>query len=149
MSKTTAKSQYRGILQNTRPVFLKTIKVIKNKKSLKKPFQRRSLRNHNECVHAKSLQWCLSPCDPRDCNLPGSSVHGILQARTVEWDAMPSSRGSSQPRDQTCISCLLHWQGGFFTTFLAPPGKPKETITKCNIVSWMGCWNRKRTSGKN
>ena len=43
-----------------------------------------------------------------DCNLPGSSVHGILQARILEWVAMPSSRESSWPRDQTL--CLLHWQ---------------------------------------
>ena len=41
---------------------------------------------------------------PLDCSLPGSSVRGILQARILEWAATPSSRGSSQPRDQTCIS---------------------------------------------
>ena len=39
-----------------------------------------------------------------DCNPPGSSVHGILQARILEWVAMPSSRGSSPPRDRTCVS---------------------------------------------
>ena len=38
-------------------------------------------------------------CDPKDCTLPVSSVHGILQTRTLEWVAMPSSRGSSQPRN--------------------------------------------------
>ena len=42
-------------------------------------------------------------CVPMDCDLPGSSVHGILQARILEWVAMPSSRGFSRPRDQTCI----------------------------------------------
>jgi len=47
----------------------------------------------------------LTLCDPVDCSLPGSSVHGILQARTLEWVAIPFSRGSSRPRDQTCISC--------------------------------------------
>ena len=41
-----------------------------------------------------------------DCGPPGSSVHGILQARILEWVAMPSSRGSSPPRDQTCFSCM-------------------------------------------
>ena len=41
---------------------------------------------------------------PVDCSPPGSSVHGILQARILEWVAIPSSRGSSQPRDQTCVS---------------------------------------------
>ena len=38
-------------------------------------------------------------CDPKDCNPPGSSVHGIFQARILEWVAIPSSRGSTQPRD--------------------------------------------------
>ena len=49
---------------------------------------------------------CFSPtlCSPRDCSPPGSSVHGILQARTLEWVAMPSARASSRPRDQTRIS---------------------------------------------
>ena len=53
------------------------------------------------CVHVKSLQLCLTLCDPMDCGPPGSFVHGICQARIVEWVAMPSSRGSSWPRDQT------------------------------------------------
>ena len=47
------------------------------------------------CVHDKSLQLCLTLCDPMDCSLLGSSVHGILQARILEWVAMPSCRGSS------------------------------------------------------
>ena len=56
------------------------------------------------CVHAKLLQSCPTLCDSMDCSLPGFSVHGILQARTLEWVAMPSSRGSSLSSDQTCIS---------------------------------------------
>ena len=44
-------------------------------------------------------------CDPMDCSPPGSSVHGILQARILEWVAISSSRGSSQPRDGTWVSC--------------------------------------------
>ena len=44
---------------------------------------------------AKSLQLCPALCNPMDCSPPGSSVHGIFQARTLEWVAMPSSRGSS------------------------------------------------------
>jgi len=50
------------------------------------------------CV-GKSLQSCLTLCDPMDYSPPGSSVHGILQARILEWVAMPFSRRSSQPRD--------------------------------------------------
>ena len=45
------------------------------------------------CICAKLLQLCLTLCDPMDCNQPGSCVRGILQARILEWIAMPSSRG--------------------------------------------------------
>ena len=48
---------------------------------------------------AQLLQSCPTLCDPMDCSMPGSSVHGILWARILEWVAMPSFRGSSQPRD--------------------------------------------------
>ena len=61
-------------------------------------------------VAAKSLQSCPTLCNPRDCGPQGSSVHGILQARILEWVAMPSSRGSSRPRDRTHVSCIS-WVG--------------------------------------
>ena len=54
----------------------------------------------------------LNLCNPVDCSPPGSSVHGIFQARILEWVAISSSRGSSQPRDQTWVSCIA---GRFFT----------------------------------
>ena len=66
------------------------------------------------CMHAKLLQSCPTLCDPMDCNLPGSSVHGILHARILEWVAMPSSRGSSWPRNWTPVSCIA---GKFFTVW--------------------------------
>ena len=49
-------------------------------------------------------QSCLTLCDPTDCGLPGSSVHGILQARVLEWVVIPFSRGSSRPRARTWFS---------------------------------------------
>ena len=49
---------------------------------------------------------CPTLCNPMDCSLPGSSVHGISQARILEWVAIPFSRGSSWPRDQTHVSCI-------------------------------------------
>ena len=61
---------------------------------------------------AKSLQSCPTLCDPIDGSPPGSSVHGILQARIREWVAVPFSKGSSQPRDRSQVSCIA---GGFFT----------------------------------
>ena len=64
------------------------------------------------CVCVLVAQSCPTLCDPLDCSPPGPSVHGILQARMLEWVAIPFSRRSSQPRDQTLISGIL---GGFFT----------------------------------
>ena len=52
------------------------------------------------------VQSCRTLCDPMDCSLPGSSVHGILQARILEWVTISFSRGSSQPRDRTQVSCI-------------------------------------------
>ena len=63
---------------------------------------------------AQSLKSCLTLWDPMDCSPPTSSVHGILQARILQWVAMSFSRGSSWPRGQTCISCIT---GGFFTVW--------------------------------
>ena len=57
------------------------------------------------CMRAQSLQSCPT-LRPMDCSPPGSSVHGILQVETLEWVALPSFRGSSGPRDQTCVSSV-------------------------------------------
>ena len=65
---------------------------------------------------AQSLQSCLLLRDPLDHSPPGSSLQGILQARILEWVAMPSSRGSFWPRDQTHVSCISCTAGGFFIT---------------------------------
>ena len=64
------------------------------------------------CVYAKLLQSCLTLCNPMDCSPSGSSVHGILQVRILEWVAIPSSRESSQPRARThssYVSCIGRW----------------------------------------
>ena len=55
---------------------------------------------------------CLTLCDPMDCSQPGSSVHGVVLARILEWVAILFSRGSSQPQDQTQVSSIA---GRFFT----------------------------------
>ena len=54
---------------------------------------------HDVDAHAHSLQLCLTLCNPMECSLLGSSVHGILQAGVLEWVAIPFSRRSSPPRD--------------------------------------------------
>ena len=63
---------------------------------------------------------CPTLCDPTDCSPPGSSLHGFLQARILEWVAIPFSRGSSWPRDGTRVS---HMQGDSLPS--EPPRKPK------------------------
>ena len=60
----------------------------------------------SELVSEQLTQSCPTLYDPMDCSLPGSSVHGILQARVLEWVAVSFSRGSSQPRDRTRVSCI-------------------------------------------
>ena len=72
---------------------------------------------------AKSLKSFPTLCNPMDCNPPGSSVHGIFQARIQEWVAISFSRGSSWPREWNHSSCLA---SGFFTTELL--GEPKITV---------------------
>ena len=57
-------------------------------------------------IPSEGLQSCPTLCDPMNHSSPGSPVHGILWTRTLEWVAILSSRGSSQPRDQTCVSCI-------------------------------------------
>ena len=75
-----------------------------------------------QCMKVKSesevTQSCPTLSDPMDCSLLGFSLHGILQARILEWVAISFSRGASQPRDQTWVSCIA---GRRLTS--EPPGK--------------------------
>ena len=82
-----------------------------------KKIKRKSKLSQNIVVF-QSLSHIQLFCDPVNCNPPGSSVHGISQARILEWIAISFSRGSFKPRDGTQVSCLA---GKFFTT--GPPEK--------------------------
>ena len=62
-------------------------------------------------IYLLSHAWLF--CNPMNCSLLGSSIHGVSWARILEWAAIYFSRGSSQPRDRTCVSCIT---GRFFTT---------------------------------
>ena len=96
------------------------------------------------CMHAKSLQSCPSLCNLADCSPPGSSVHGIIQVRTLEWVAMPPTRGSSQPRDQTfifCVSCTGRWVL-YHQHHLGRPSPSSKTTPSCpnpTSHSWPCC----------
>ena len=80
-------------------------------------------------LHAKSLQSRPLLCDPMNCNPPGSSVHGILQPRILEWVAIPFLQGIFPTQGSNLsLICLLHWQTGSLP--LAPPESPQ--FTPCN-----------------
>ena len=67
-------------------------------------------------IHAKSLHLGPTLCDPSDYSLPGSSVHGILQARILQWVAIPFTKSSFQARDRMKGLMSLALAGRFFTT---------------------------------
>ena len=79
-------------------------------------------------VKVKSLS-CFRLWDPMACSLPSPSVHGILQARMLEWVAIPFSRGSSQPRDQTQVSLTA---GGFLTLWASSSWHRTWTWVSCS-----------------
>ena len=76
---------------------------------------------------ARSRQSCPTLWDPMDCSTPGSSIHGIFQARALSWVAISFSRGSCWPRDWTCVSWIA---GGFFSA--KPPGEPRDVTKDAN-----------------
>ena len=87
------------------------------------------------CVHA---QWCPTLCDPMDCRLPGSSVHGILQVRILEWVAMPSSRGYSWPSFEPTSPASPALAGRIFTT--QPPGEAPRQKSFINAPEFFPEW---------
>ena len=100
---------------------------------------------------AKSLLWCLTHCDPMNCSPQGSSVHGILQARILQWVTMPSSRGSCGPRDRIQVSYVSCIGREFFITAKSlqscltlcdpidgsPPGSPVPGILQARTLEWV------------
>jgi len=118
-----------------------------------------------KCVCVLVTRSCPTLCNPIYCSLPGSSAHGILQARILEWVAIPFSRGSSRTRDRTQISCF---GGRVFTIWAAaaaamslqscptlcdprdgsPPGSPVPGILQartleCVAISFSNAWKWK------
>ena len=88
-----------------------------------------SLESYDACVRVKSLQLYPILCNPTDCSLPGSFVHGILQTGILEWIVIPFSRGSSSPRDWThVISLTPPLAGRFFTTSATWDMSPSKSL---------------------
>ena len=90
---------------------------------------------NNMCMHAKSLQSCATLCDPVDCSPPGSSVHGILQARILERGCALLQGIIPIQGLNPCLLNLLHWQVGSLP--LALPGPPK-ILSYLFKIKWSG-----------
>ena len=109
-------------------------------------------------MHVYSVtKSCPTLCNPMDCSLPGSSVHGIFLVRILEWVAISFSRGSTLLRDQTCVLCFLHWQADSLAlchllllllnrfsrvrlcdpTDGSPPGSAVPGILKARTLEWV------------
>ena len=86
------------------------------------------------CLHAELLPSCPPLCNPVDYSQPGSSVHGILQARILEWVAMPSSRASSPPKDRTHVSC----SSSIGMEILSYQGSPKKGRLTVHLFVFLG-----------
>ena len=88
------------------------------------------------CMHA---QLCLTLCDPMDCNLPDSSVHGIFLTRILEWVVISFSRGSSQPKDWTlfswvsCIGRQVLYHGAIWQV----PSNSNWMPIMCQVLCWL------------
>ena len=80
------------------------------------------------CLHAQSCRSCLTLWHPMDCSPSGSSIHAILPARILEWGAIPSSRGCSQPRDRTHVFCVS-WVAEN-SLLLSQKGSPWRAVCK-------------------
>ena len=84
-------------------------------------------------------QSCPTLCDPMDCSLPGSSLHGILQARVLEWVSISFSRESSQPKDQTWVSCIPGRCFNLWATRVAYPfsreSSPPRNWTRVSCIA--------------
>ena len=90
------------------------------------------LQAGHEVKWSEVAQSCPTLCNPVDCSLPGSSIHGILQVRILEWVAISFSRGSSRPRDRTWVS---HIAGRRFNLWATREAHTNSTYTM-NIRGW-------------
>ena len=102
-------------------------------------------RGHFACVHAESLRHVRLFVTPWTVACQAALSLGILQAKVLEWVAMPSSRGCSWPRDWTCISYVSSLAGGFFTTssiWEAPGATLEEVILQKLGMLIIRVWKR-------
>ena len=92
---------------------------------------------HESVSESEVAQSCLTLCDPMDCSLPGSSIHGIFQARVLKWVAISFSRGSSQPMDWTLVSRIASRHFTIWATREGTMGEAhKSTYSPQNFLKY-------------
>ena len=105
-----------------------------------------TIGNYSNFCYCSVTQSCPTLCDLMGFSLPSFSVHGIFQARILEWVAIPFSRASSQPRDQTQVSCIA----GKILYLLRYLGSPRELVTEYS-QPWREarrrCWESTEKNG--
>ena len=135
-----------------------TLNMLPKSRRNQKQLGRGSSRGRDIYICAKSLQLCPTLRNPMDCSQLDFSDHGILQARILEWVAMPSSRGSSQLRDQTCVSyvsCIGRWVlyhqhhlgnpwGDNYDWFSLMYGRDCHNVVKAIILQFKKSWTNKK-----
>ena len=104
------------------------IKWTRNKCLIHSLFQQ-LIRRKSTHKWSEVAQWCPTLCDPMDCSLPGSSIHGIFQARVLEWVAISFSRGSSWPRDWTQVSRIAGRRFTIWATREVPHNYPHSAYS--------------------
>ena len=90
---------------------------------------------------SEAARSCPTLCDPMDCSLPGSPVHGIFQARVLEWVAISSSKVSSRPRDRTQVSCIAGRHFTVWATREAPNIHTAQAFTLLLLLLHWLCYS--------
>ena len=121
--------------------FAQTHKLLRDRSSLLLYSRARfSTRNESESGGVSSFSHVQLFCDPMDCNPPGSSVHGIFQARILVCVAISFSKGSSPPRDQTLVSCISgatrEAQGMLWNKHIGLSPRVRRLAFNIDFVSW-------------
>ena len=113
-------------IRDTKGTFHAKMGTIKGRNSMDLTEGENIKKRWQEYTESESevAQSCPTLCDPMDCSLPGFSVHGVFQARVLEWVAIAFSRGSSQPRDRTWVSRIV---GRCFTLWATREAKLKQS----------------------
>ena len=116
-------------LTNKKVSFTLLLQMWKQRHKKVNDFSTRQQQSQDKRSSVKVLvvQWCPTLRTPMDCSPSGSSVHGILQARILQWVALLFSRGSSKPRNWTWVFCIAGW---FFTVWATSKAHRMETAAK-------------------